>query len=187
VSPGRPRVTRPLQWLLAGATLLIIFYVAQAAVPFVADLVRSAFLAATAPQQTSRPGPNPLGAFAIELSQGGGAFEPLTITTSGVECQRFEALVDLESTCFGATNLIPSIIGGGAQGNLNQGHTPEYDALVWRARANGDPQVCDKGGLLGALLSQCRTDATRADYALSAGNFVIRVPIGGAFPSPGGP
>jgi hypothetical protein len=168
-----------VQWLLAGVVLIIVFVGGQLVVVYARSLFN--------PFSGSGPGPqpNPLGAFAIEVSESGGAFRQVLITPEATECSQFRTVADLYTTCVTAPNLIPSIIGGGAQGKLNQGHTPEYDALVWRARANGDPQVCDKGGLLAALLTQCHDDAIRPDYSLSAGRFVVRVLIGGAIPSPG--
>lgn len=173
-------VPLPLRWLLAGVVLIGIFLLAQLVVVYARSLFNPFSGSGTRPQ------PNPLGAFTIEVSEGGAAFRKVLIEPEAPECQPFRSLPDLYTTCVTAPNLIPSVIGGAAQGKLNQGHTPEYDALVWRARANGDPDVCDKGGLLDPLLTQCHHDATRPDYSLSAGSFVVMVPIVGAIPSPSG-
>jgi hypothetical protein len=129
-------------------------------------------------------GTNPVGGYLIEVSTAGGDFVSVTIGAEGEGCERFSADEDAERTCYIATSLIPTLIGGEAYGELNQVRTPAVDALVWRARANADPSVCAEGGLTGAFLAECERDAVAVDYEYATGNMRVRVPIGGAVPPP---
>ncbi|MEX2546763.1 MAG: hypothetical protein WD830_03115 [Chloroflexota bacterium] len=131
-----------------------------------------------------RPEVSPTGAYEIELSLNGGDFRPVTIGREGEGCERFAGYEDAERTCFIAKELIPSKIGGEAYGELNDRHTPAFDALVWRARADADVSVCDRGGLEGAFLADCTRAAQDPSYIYERGAFRVRVPIGGAVPNP---
>lgn len=129
-------------------------------------------------------GVNPTGGYAIEVAQDGGDFAPATIGSQGEGCERFSDYEGAERTCLIAKELNPRTIGGEAYGELNDRHTPALDALIWRARANADASVCGRGGLTGAFLLECEREAIASDYEYSAGSFRVRVPIGGAQPSP---
>ena len=134
--------------------------------------------------QQNRPERNPVGGYTIEVSVAEGEFSSATIGSEGEGCERFVGHEDAERVCYISTNLIPTLIGGEAYGELNDRHTPALDALIWRARANADASVCAQGGLTGAFLEECERDAVADDYEYSAGTFRVRVPIGGAQSSP---
>lgn len=105
----------------------------------------------------------------------------MTISAAGDGCTELST-EDAQRTCFVATNLIATLIGGEAYGELNDRHTPAFDALVWRARADADPATCARGGLVGPLLVECELAAQADDYEYQSGNVRVRVPIGGALP-----
>ncbi len=152
----------------------------------IAPSILFALVAVTGPCSSGKAGPepNPTGAYEIELSVGGGNFVPATIGSDGEGCERFLGDDDAERTCYIATNLIPTLIGGEAYSELNDRRTPALDAIAWRARANADPNVCAAGGLTGPFLGECQRDAVSDDYEYTTGSMRVRVPIGGAHPSP---
>lgn len=129
-------------------------------------------------------GVNPTGAYQIEISVSGGPFVSRLIGFEGAGCEPFANDEEADRTCRIAISLIPSHIGGEAYGELNDRHTPALDALIWRARANADASVCAQGGLTGAFLQECERDAVADEYEYATGNMLVRVPIGGAQPSP---
>ena len=142
-------------------------------------------VAVTGPCGSSRnegPRPNPTGAYAIEVSLNRGEFRPVTIGPDGEGCPQFSSVEDTERTCFITKLLNPWTIGGEAYGELNDERTPAFDALVWRARADADVSVCQRGGLTGAFLADCISAARDPDYVYERGPFRVRVPIGGAVP-----
>lgn len=109
-------------------------------------------------------------------------FRSVTIGAQGEGCEVFLPDADANRTCLIATNVIPSIIGGEAYGDLNVRHTPALDALIWRARADGDASVCERGGLDAGFLDLCERAAQAGEYEYEAGDVRVRVPIGGAEP-----
>lgn len=127
---------------------------------------------------------NPWGTYRIEVSVGEAEFVSRSIGDEGHGCEVFVEHEDADRTCRIAINLIPTIIGGEAYGELNSRRTPALDALVWRARANGDPSICERGGLGGGFLVECHTAAQDASYEYVAGDIHVRVPIGGGLPIP---
>lgn len=129
-------------------------------------------------------GTNPVGGYQLEVSVAGSAFSNVAVESDGTGCGVLSQVNDAYRTCLVATNLIPTLIGGEAYGELNDRHTPAYDALVWRARANGDPSVCQQGGLEANFLANCRREATDLSYEYRAAGLKVRVPIGGALPTP---
>lgn len=146
-----------------------------------------ALLAVTGPcsaPQAQHPDVNPTGAYRIEISVSGGPFVSSLIGFEGAGCEPFANHEEADRTCRIAINLIPSLIGGEAYGELNDRHTPALDALIWRARANADQTVCADGGLSGAFLLECERDAIAHDYEYVVGALRVHVPIGGAMPSP---
>lgn len=128
-------------------------------------------------------GTNPVGGYAIELSESGGQFVGVAISQEGGGCERLVPNADADRTCRIATSLVPTLIASEAYGELNARRTPALDAMVWRARANADPTVCQRGGLSGAFLTECEAHATAADYEYTGPGIRIHVPIGGAIPA----
>lgn len=178
VSGGR-RVPSPLLGILAVLVIVAVFVITQILVAAVTSLLSGG------PGSRPRPEPNPVGAYAMEVATPGAGFMSLTITPDGDECEVLRPSGDPYRSCLVATNLIPSVIGGDAHGELNAGLTPAYHALVWRARADADPTVCERGGLQGALLDRCHAESTDSAYEFSQADHRIRIPLGGAVPSPG--
>jgi hypothetical protein len=156
----------------------------------VAPAIMLAMIAVTGPCSSGPAHPmgdQPTGAYEIEVSVDRDEFVPITIGAEGEGCERFSADEDAERTCLIARLLNPLTIGGEAYGDLNERHTPALDALIWRARSNADPTICERGGLEGELLGECNRAAQASDYEYVSGNVRVRVPIGGASPvsSPG--
>jgi hypothetical protein len=67
---------------------------------------------------------------------------------------------------------------------LNEQRTPALDALIWKARADGDVSVCERGGLASAFLEECERAASATDYEYEGETVRVRVPIGGPEPIP---
>lgn len=128
------------------------------------------------------PEPNPVRGYQLELSRPDGVPRSVTIGAQGEGCEVLLPNADANRTCLIATNVIASIIGGEAYGELNAGHTPALDALIWRARADGDVSVCERGGLEGSFRDLCERAAEAGDYEYDSGDVRVRVPIGGAEP-----
>lgn len=174
---------RALRWGLTVTVALAVFIVAALVTNV---LLHSGPLAP--PREPSRPSTrpqeNPTSSYTVELSVNGEAFMTVTIGSQGESCELMQAVVDAYRTCVIARNLIPSHIGGEAYGELNLRRTPAYDALVWRARVNADAGVCTQGGLEGSFLAACQGDAADPSYEYAMGNLRVRVPLGGAAPSP---
>lgn len=134
--------------------------------------------------QRAGPQPNPRTGYVIEVSERGGPFETVRIDAEGNGCERFGSVEDLERTCFITTVAIPRAIGGEAYGELNERRTPAFDALIWRALAEADASICERGGLVGPLLVECQASAVDPSYTYRNGPFQIHVPLGGAEPLP---
>lgn len=135
------------------------------------------------PQGPQHPDANPVTGYLIEVARNTNTFTPVGIMADGQGCDIFSN-EDANRTCRIATSVIPSAIGGEAYGELNFRHTPAFDALVWRARADADTTVCARGGLEGDFLRTCESDAVLASYEYKSGDIRVRVPIGGADPVP---
>jgi len=125
------------------------------------------------------PEPNPVGGYVIELSMGGAPFDRFPIGAEGSNCERLRD-PEANRTCLIATNLIPSVIGGEAYGELNTRRTPAFDALVWRGRANADATVCARGGLENEYLADCERLVADESYTYTRDQARVHVPIGGA-------
>jgi hypothetical protein len=133
------------------------------AAAFVCGWVTSAFvgpLLATSGQTSSgsRPTLHPYAAFTVRILEIGHAPREATITTDE-DCNALSASQKLFDICSLAINADPAVIGGAAFGRLNFEHTVAFEALVWRARINGDLQVCARGGLQGTWLERCQAAA----------------------------
>jgi hypothetical protein len=170
---------RPIGWLLAGVVVITVFVVTA----IVTILVTSPRPLFPGPQGPFRPEANPVGGYLLELSLRGNSYKSVSIGSQGDGCELLLPDSDANRTCLIATNLIPSLIGGEAYGQLNLVHTPAFDALVWRARANGDSGVCQRGGLEDDFLADCLRQALDIAYEYAGKGMVVRIPIGGALPS----
>lgn len=120
------------------------------------------------------PTPNPTAGFDVTIHQSG-ATHMVSIGADGTGCQ---SLGSLEAVCRLAVNQSPPVIGGAAFGRLNDQDTASFEALVWRARLDADPTVCERGGLLEPRLSTCHARAVDREYRSSAEAFEVEVPIG---------
>jgi len=166
---------------MAGLAIAVAFVVGNVAATAVMMYMNSN----RGPVASGRPGDMPRGSYRIDIVSGSGELTRLTISPEGDECDVFAVSPPTQETCLIATILIPSAIGGQAFGELNNKHTPAFDALVWRARAGADATVCSRGGLEGAFALSCEQAATSETYELRTDTFTVRVPIGGALASPG--
>src|SRR6185312_11758209 len=97
------------------------------------------------------------------------------IVRSDADCTPLHSSQSLFDTCSLAVNADPAVIGGAAFGRLNVEHTTALDALVWRARADGDVAVCAAGGLEGEWLARCQTDAANPSYAMVDGTVQVSI------------
>jgi hypothetical protein len=155
-----------------GALVAIVFG-AAVTVGWAASTWLGPLLAGQSSSTATRPTPQPYAPLTLQVIVAGASSE-VTITTDG-ECSVLRASQPLFDACSLAVNSDPAVIGGAALGRLNSQHTPSYDALVWRARAEGNPDVCAAGGLEGSWLAKCQADVARADYSLSHAGLIVRV------------
>jgi hypothetical protein len=116
---------------------------------------------------------NPASGFDISVQVAGGSDQVLAIKADGSGCERLVPAI--ERVCLLAINRDPAVIGGAAFGALNSVDTPSLDALVWRARIEGDVGVCDRGGLLRDRLARCKVSAQDENYAMASDDMTIRV------------
>lgn len=124
----------------------------------------------------TRPQPNPQRPITLTYSDGG-QFVMLVIGLDGDGCEKLMRSDRLYGACLLAFNANPAVIGGAAQGLLNAERTPSLDALIWRARADGDVSVCERGGLLDDFLAECQAQAVAVDYEIEDSGLRLRVPI----------
>ncbi len=130
------------------------------------------------------PEPNRVRGYGIELSLAGGPFEVVMIGANGEGCDVMQSNYDAYRTCLIAAQVNPSVLAGGEDGSdLNIRHTPAFDALVWKARADNDVTVCERGGLERDFLVRCENEARANGYLYNADGIRVRVPIGGAEPT----
>lgn len=120
------------------------------------------------------PTPNPVAGFDVTIHESG-ATHTISIGADGTGCA---SLGSLEQVCRLAVNQSAPVIGGAAFGRLNDQDTPSFEALVWRARLDADPTVCERGGLLEPRLSTCYARAVDPQYRSRAEGFEVEVPIG---------
>ena len=126
------------------------------------------------------PEPNPVRGYRLEISEGDARFRPLSVGAQGEGCEVLLPDADANRTCLIATNVIATLIGGEADGDLNEQRTPALDALIWKARSDGDVSVCQRGGLANGFLEECERAASSTDYEYEGDEVRVRVPIGGA-------
>ena len=85
--------------------------------------------------------------------------------------------------CVLATNIDGRVIAGEAFGRLNDEDTPALEAIIWRARLNGDRALCDNAGLLGVRLDRCHAAVDSAEYRVTDGaSTVVITPVATATP-----
>jgi hypothetical protein len=109
-----------------------------------------------------RPTPAALKPYALSFS-GPSANGSATIDVDAAQCDKLKPSQFLVTVCTLALNEDPAFIAAEAFGDLNNRDTPSYEAIIWRALLDGDPAICDQGGLLDQRLATCRA-------LVSAGN-----------------
>ncbi len=136
----------------------------------------SSFFAAVSTPFFRVPPENPTAAYELEISSEGGIAARVAIGADGAGCDRLMASERLYTACLVAVNLDARLIGASALGRLNSERMPALDALVWRARLDGDASVCAKGGLSGDFLVECEQLAMADEYEVRDSGLVVHVP-----------
>jgi hypothetical protein len=85
------------------------------------------------------------------------------VDVEAAACDRLKPSQYLLVACTLALNVDPRFIAGEAFGGINNDDTPSYEAVIWRARLESDPTICEQGGLLGERLTTCREVASSPD------------------------
>ncbi len=117
----------------------------------------------------------PLAGFELVVQHDSQSPEALLISRYGSGCETLgQPLADV---CFLVPPLDPNVIGGAAQGRLNDIDTPSLTALIWRARIDGDITVCQRGGLTGERRTRCEQAAQDPNYAVTEGDTTVKVPF----------
>jgi hypothetical protein len=156
------------------AGLLAIVFGAAIIVGWIASALLGPIVAGPSSGTAARPTPHPYAPLTLMISSDASSPRRVTITTDG-ECVALQPSQTLFDACSLAVNADPAVIGGAALGRLNNQHTPSFDALVWRGRADANPGICSKGGLEGSRLAACETDVARSDYSLSDAGIVVTI------------
>ncbi len=124
----------------------------------------------------ARPTPAQLAAFGIQYSVGSDVtLSSLEVGTDGTACNALGKSQFLKRACVLALNIDPAFIAGEAFGRLNSEDTSAYEAILWRARLDSDPSICDRGGLLEARLERCRSIAADGPYSRTADGVTVVV------------
>lgn len=159
--------------------LLVVAVGVVAALAVATYLVVSSFFTAISTPFSRVPPANPTAAYELDFGPDGGVAVRVAIASDGAGCDRLRASERLYTACLVAVNLDARLIGASALGRLNSERTPALDALVWRARLDGDASVCAKGGLSGDFLAECEQLATAEQYEVRDGGLVVRIPRAG--------
>ena len=109
---------------------------------------------------------------------GASEFSTIRISQQGTECDTFKPSRTLFRACNLAVNVDAAWIAGDAQGRLNHEYTPSLEAIIWRGRLVGGPEVCQRSGLLDDNLRRCEESVERVEYVVSDAGIEIRVPSG---------
>ena len=117
----------------------------------------------------------PRAGFELVVQRGTQSPAPLVIARDGSTCHTLGEAIS--NVCVLVTYLDPNVIGGAALGRLNDVDTPSLTALIWRARVDGDVTVCGRGGLTGERRMRCEQAAQDPDYAMTAGDTTVMVPL----------
>ncbi|MBI3747461.1 MAG: hypothetical protein HY262_01225 [Chloroflexi bacterium] len=124
----------------------------------------------------ARPTPAQLAPFEIQYSIGpDGSLSNLKVGADGAACNTLGKSPVLENACVLALNIDPAFIAGEAFGRLNSEDTSAYEAILWRARLESEPSICDRGGLLEARLEHCRSVAANGPYSRTADGVTVVV------------
>lgn len=121
-----------------------------------------------------RPTEAQLRGYTVEYRLADGAPDAtLQVDTDGAACAKLSPSETLAKACVLALNVDPAFIAGEAFGRLNNEDTVAYEAIIWRARLDGDAAICEAGGLLDARLAACRDAVaaekyTRTDHGVTA-------------------
>lgn len=129
------------------------------------------------------PEPNRVRGYLLEIAPSTAPFRQVSIGAQGEGCDVLLPDTDAYRTCLIATQVIPTLIPGEDYDQLNELRTPALDALIWKARSDGDVSVCQRGGLANVFLEECEQAAGAVDYEYEGDMVRIRVPIGGAQPT----
>jgi len=156
--------------------LLVIAVGAVMALAVTVYLAASSFFTAISTPPSRVPPDNPTAGYELEIGSTDGTWRSVVIEADGEGCDRLVQGERLYTACLVAVNLDPRLIGASALGRLNSEPTPALDALVWRARLDGDPSVCAEGGLSGGFLADCERLAAAEGYEVRDSGLVVRVP-----------
>lgn len=156
--------------------LLVVTVGAVVALAVVAYMAASSFFTAISTPPSRVPPANPTAAYELEIGTEQDALSGATIGADGSGCDRLVKSERLYTACLVTVNLDPRVIGASALGRLNIEPTPAFDALVWRARLDGDSSVCAQGGLSGDFLIECQRLAVVDTYQVHDSGLVVRVP-----------
>lgn len=134
-------------------------------------------------RQATRPGgfdaPRPTGAvlrtYALQIQRGSAPPTTTAVDVDGAACRALNASQFLATACVLALNVDPTFIAAEAFGRLNTEDTPSYEAMVWRAILDGDPDICDRGGLVGDRLTHCRIVAGNPSYSGTRDGLTVTV------------
>lgn len=159
--------------------LLVVAVGAGLALAAAVYLAASSFFTAISTPPSRVPPVTPTAGYELEIVAEGGVASRVAIGADGNGCDRLVDSERLYTACLVAVNLDPRIIGASALGRLNSERTPALDALVWRARLDGDASVCAEGGLTGDFLAECERLSADDGYEVRDRGLVVRVPPAG--------
>ena len=141
-----------------------------------AVVTASTYLGGIGAHASTRPTIEPSAGYVIEYSSDTHARSGLAVGSHGEGCEALAASALLARVCVLATNLNPAVIAGEAFGRLNVEYGAPFEAIVWRARLDGRRDVCDRAGLLRALLDRCHADVGLPVYTVSDSGVTVVVP-----------
>jgi len=133
--------------------------------------------AASAPSGLGAPRPTGavLQPYALAAQRGSAVAATISVDVDGRACEDLIGSDFLKTACVLALNIDPTFIAGEAFGRLNTEDTPSAEAMVWRAVLSDDPDVCDRGGLVGDRLSRCRIAAGKPSYSITRDGWTITI------------
>jgi hypothetical protein len=122
-----------------------------------------------------RPTPAQLRTYVLEYTRANAKATILSVDVDGVACRVLSGSADLMTACVLALNIDPAFIASQAFGRLNVEDTPAYEAIIWRATLDADPNICDRGGLLGDRLAGCRIAASAGPYQQTRDGLTVTI------------
>lgn len=110
--------------------------------------------------------------------------EPASMTRHAIDanaggCDVLRSSERLRMTCVLATHVNPIVIGASLVSTSATERLAAFDALVWRARLDQQPDKCAAGGLTDQVLADCRRLATADTYVLRDGGLIVELPADG--------